>query len=354
LYSAEAETDSIVVEIPAAVLRQLPDPTQLFIYKAAAVSGGKIEAFLRAANSELRSRNLRLSQYILNGNVARNRAIQSDFVQTFISNMKRLPAYAMNLAAKLLDDETSVQEVVEGIRSDPSLVALVLRTVNSAQYGFNKKIESFYHACMILGFNNIYNLLIREATQSTMPITRDTTATHKHSCLISVLCFEIIGTQSEQQSQTAATIGLLHDLGKGVQVVMRTQHSAKADFIETLDAAKLGASLLRAWGIPERICKIVEFQHHPEFMPPDLIAPEYRRDVAALHIAHTLEALLMSKPLDPTRNCYTPDYMSVLGFGSMSPQQLLDERILPSLNRNRVRIPTEIHNLVIKPEPVIS
>src|SRR5205814_103407 len=126
-------------------------------------------------------------------------------------------------------------EVVEGIKRDPSLVGVVLKTVNSAQYGFGKKIESFYHACMILGYNNIYNLILREAAQSTMPVTRETTRIHKHSCLISVLCFEIASMAKEQasQSQTATTIGLLHDLGKGVQVMMKSAHPAKADFIET-------------------------------------------------------------------------------------------------------------------------
>ena len=168
-YQARAAMDSTVIELPPAVFKHLPDETQLCIHRSAADATGKIQAYLQAVNSELSTRNLRLSQYILNEHAAHNKAIQSEFVQTFIKNMRRLPVYAMDLTSKLLDERTSVQEVVEGIRSDPSLVALVLRTVNSAQYGFSKKIESFYHACMILGFNNIHNLLMREAAISTMP-----------------------------------------------------------------------------------------------------------------------------------------------------------------------------------------
>ena len=55
--------------------------------------------------------------------------------------MPRMPAYAMDLAAKLLDDRTSVQEVVEGIKRDPSVAGIVLRTVNSASCSFEKKID---------------------------------------------------------------------------------------------------------------------------------------------------------------------------------------------------------------------
>jgi HD-like signal output (HDOD) protein len=349
VYSAEAAADGAIIEITPSILKKLPDRLQLSLYKDAMASATKVNVQSRLFNAELASKNLRLSQYILNQTAARNAAVQSEFVQGFLKTVKRLPTYATDLAMKLLDDTTSVQEVVEGIRSDPALVAVVLRTVNSAQYGLGKKVESFYHACMILGFNNIYNLLMREAAQSTMPVTRETTRIHKHSCLISVLCFEIAPMITEQQSQTASTIGLLHDLGKGVRVVMKSAHPAKADFVDTLEPAKLGAALLRTWGIPERMCKIVEFQQHPEFMPPDLISPEYRRETAALHIAHVLEMLLMDKPLDPSRSIYTADYMGLLGFGNLTPAELLRQRVLPSLTKNRNRIPPEIHSLITKP-----
>jgi HD-like signal output (HDOD) protein len=351
-YCAHSTTASRMIEISPTDLTSLPANLQVCIYKAATASTSGINAYVQMMNAELSSRNLRLSQYILNQNAARGADVRSDFVQTFIRNVKQLPPYAKDFATKLLDDRTTVQEVVEGIRSDPALVALVLRTVNSAQYGFAKKIESFYHACMILGFNNIYNLLMQEAAQSAIPITRETTRIHKHSCLISVLCFEIVSIVPDQQAQTAATIGVLHDLGKGIQGVMRNANAAKADFIDTLDSSRLGATLLRSWGIPERICKIVEFQHHAEFMPPELVAPEFRREIAALHISHVLEMLMTDKPLDPSRSIYTAEYMAVLGFGKLTPAQLLEDRIMPALTRNRARVPPEIHSIVFKGIPL--
>jgi len=347
-YSCETAEDSKLIEIPVNILRHLSDKTQLAIYKVANTSTSTANALIRAMNGEMVLRQLRLSQYILNQNAERTAAVQTEFVKGVIQNMKRMPVYATDLAMKLLDDNTSVQEVVEGIRLDPSLVSIVLRTVNSAQYGFGKKIESFYHACMILGFNNIYNLLMREAAQSTMPVTRETTRIHKHSCLISVLCFEIASQGKEQQAQTAATIGLLHDIGKGLQVVMRMASPEKAEYIQVLDSGKLGGALLRTWGLPEKICRTVEFQKQPEFMSPDLIAPEYRREAAALHVGHILEALLLDKPSDPVRSIYTSEHMALLGFGNLTPANLLKDRILPSLMKNPARIPLEIHGMITK------
>jgi HD-like signal output (HDOD) protein len=347
-YEAEAVSPSTVIEISPAIMKHLPEKTQLSIFKVAVASTSKMNAYIRSVNSELRTKNLRLSEYIAKQNDPRSVSIKTEFVQAFLRDMPRMPAYATDLAAKLLDDHTSVQEVVEGIKRDPNLVGVVLKTVNSPLYGFSKKIESFYHACMILGFNNIYSLVMRQAAQSTMPITRDTTRIHKHSCLISVLCYEISSNSKEQQSQTATTIGLLHDIGRGVQVVMKNAHPDKADFIDTFPTATLGAELLRVWGLPERICKIVEFQQQPEFCSPDLVPSEYHREAGTLHIAHILEYLLVGHQPDPTHTIFTQEYMSLLGFGHMSPEQLLKERILPSLLKHKARIPPEIQSVFTK------
>ena len=347
-YCSEAVEPSTIIELTPTVMTHLPDKTQLSVYKVAVGSTSKINAYIRAVNGEVSAKNARLADYVIKRMAERSTSTESAFVQKFIGNIPRMPAYATDLAVKLLDDRMSVQQVVEDIKRDPSIVAAVLKAVNSAQYAFQKKIESFYHACMILGFNNMYNLIVREAVQSAMPVTAETTRIHNHSFLQSVLCFEIATAAKEVQSQTATTIGLLHDIGKGVQVLMRVSEPGKADYIDSLPNAKLGAQLLTLWGLPERICKIVEFQQYPEFMAPDSIAPEHRREVATLHISHILELLLLEQPIDPVNTIYTRDYMGVLGLASSSPAELLKDRVIPNLMKNRQRIPEQIQALISK------
>ena len=187
-YCAGAAEPSTIIEIRPTILNHLPEKTQLSIYKAAVASTNRINGYIRSVNGEVMTKNALLATYIGSRDQHSYAAIQSEFVQEFLRNMPRMPAYATDLATKLLDDGMSVQEVVEGIKRDPSIVAAVLKTVNSAQYSFQKKIESFYHACMILGFNNIYNLIVREAVQTAMPVTPETKRIHTHACLLSVLC----------------------------------------------------------------------------------------------------------------------------------------------------------------------
>jgi HD-like signal output (HDOD) protein len=346
-YCAQAAEPSTIIEIRPTVLNHLPEKTQLSIFKAAVASTNQINAYIRSVNGEVVSKNELLATYIGNRDQQSYAAIQSEFVQEFLRNMPRMPAYAMELAAKLLDDRTSVQEVVEGIKRDPSVAGIVLRTVNSASCSFEKKIESFYHACMILGFNNIYNMILREAVKSAMPATAETQQIHTHSCLTSMLCYEIALVTKDPQSQTQTTIGLLHDLGKGIQVLMKIAHPAKAEYIDTFHTAKLGSDLLRIWGLPDRVCDIIELQQQAEFTPPDMIPAEYRREIGTLHVAHIMESLLEGTPVEPASTIYTRDYMALLGT-DVSAADLLKDRVLPAMMKGLRRIPEPIQKILTK------
>jgi len=346
LYCAEAVEACTIIEITPTVLNYLPAKTQLTIYKAAIAATSRINAYIRAVNGEVTAKNARLVSYIAERDAHRRAPLESERVRSFIGSIPRLPAYAMDLAVKLLQETTSVQEVVEAIKRDPSIAGLVLRAVNSAQYGFGKKIETFYHACIILGFNNIYSLLMREAVQATIPSVPESKRIHTHSGLISLLSYEISLASKDVQGQTATTAGLLHDVGRGVQVLMKHAHWMMDEYIDTFDTAKLGADLLRTWALPERLCQIVENQQRPEFTPPNLIPLEYRREVGVLHLAHILESLMLGETVVPESMIYTKDYMAVLGITSATPAELLKDRIIPTLSRNLHRLPQEIQALV--------
>jgi putative nucleotidyltransferase with HDIG domain len=344
-YCAEAAEPATIIEITPAVLKNLPETTQLSVYKVAVTATSRINAYIRAVNGEVNAKNALLAAYVAKQLAGRSGQIESPYVQNFIRSMPAMPTYAVDLAMKLLNEGTSVQEVVEGIKRDPSVAGIVLRTVNSAAYSFHNKIETFYHACMILGFSNIYNLILREAVQSAMPVTPETQQIHKHSCLISVLSWEVASAAKDVNAQTATTIGLLHDIGKGVQTLMKRADSSKAEYIDTLQSARLGAEQLKVWGLPERIWKVVESQQDPEFMAPDTIPSEYRSYNAVLHIAHILESLLNDETSEPETSIYTRDYMAVLGLGNTTPADLLKDRVIPNLMKSRNRLPEQIRDI---------
>ena len=114
--------------------------------------------------------------------------------------------------------------------------------------------------------------------------------------------------------------------------------------METLDSAKLGAELLRKWELPERIFQMVEMQEEPEYTSPEFVAAEFRRELGVLHLAHVLESLILSET--PRLRIYTKDYMSAMGITGTTPEEFLKHRIIPTLSRNRRRLPQRVQALV--------
>ena len=64
----------------------------------------------------------------------------------------------MKLLAKLLDDESSTEEIAQTITQDITMSMRVLRYINSAQFGFSKEVDSIQQAIMMLGRTTIRNL----------------------------------------------------------------------------------------------------------------------------------------------------------------------------------------------------
>ena len=54
------------------------------------------------------------------------------------------------------------------------------------------------------------------------------------------------------------------------------------------------------------------------------------------------------QPVDPASTIYTSDYMGVLGLSYPTPAELLKERVIPVLTKNRQRIPQQIQGLISK------
>src|SRR5690606_13656648 len=83
-----------------------------------------------------------------------------------------------------------------------------------------------------------------------------------------------------------STVGLLHDIGKSVILLLKYQHQNMAFLLNLLDPGMIGALLLREWQIPEEIAVVLEYQNYTTLMPPESIPDEYRINTSVLHLAH--------------------------------------------------------------------
>jgi HD-like signal output (HDOD) protein len=199
---------------------------------------------------------------------------------------------------------------------------------------------------MILGFSNIYQLVMQESIKNMMTATPESQEIQLHSCLVSALCYEVASISKDVHPQTAVTIGLLHDLGRNVVVLLKQKHPEVSGFAPLLDTAKMGADLVRHWGLPDRLCQTIESQNEPEFMPPDAIDGAHRKEVAVLYFAHLIEEIMTGKPVDPAKQPFNREHFAVLGIPPGDISEIYQTKILPGLMRNKQRLSAEIRQLL--------
>ena len=344
-FWVQALEPSTILEITPTVLSHMPERLHTWLYQNALKSYDRSTRVLRSTNRDFERKNRLLSQRWEYESAQFHGVTDHPMIQNFIQELPKLPAFATDLAMKLMDENVSLQSVAESIKQDPALAGVVLKHVNSAQYCFDKRIDSFYHACMIMGLNNIYRLLIQEGMRQSMRKTPDAQKLQAHACLISCICYEVSRLCEGVQAQTLTTIGLMHDVGKIVATLLVEKHPEIAPFAPLLDTAKIGADLVRAWGISPKISETIQFQNHVEFTPPASIEHGYSKEVAILHLAHTFEGMLTGNPVDAARSPFVNDCCEFLKIHG-SAAEIYKAKVLPSLIKAKGKLPLEIREFI--------
>lgn len=286
----------------------------------------------------------------------------SSTMQKLLGSIPKLPHYASELPIKLMDGDYSFRELAEFAHHDPSLTSSTLKYVNSSFFGLTHKITDFHHASILLGFNQIYQIIINLGVQKTMPRNRQFKRLQNHSILISTLCYEISKISGTSRGAVISTIGLLHDIGKSLLLLLLTTNQKMAFYISLLDYARVGARLLEKWGIPETVYKSLEYQDFPNFVPPEFLPDDVRKNVATLYLAHLCHDYIdggREKRLECT---FLDDYLAELGLEPMPVSQFIDNHLLPSFSKNSAPAPKPVRDFLTKakqnyqpaPHPSIS
>ena len=252
------------------------------------------------------------------------------------------------MLVQLAKKDISLREAADLIKQDPSSVAVVVKAVNSAYYGFRQKVSDVNHALMLIGISRIYQLIIAEGLRRTMPNTPSFNALQSHSVAISHIAFGLSLTSRTRRPSEMATIGLLHDLGRGVILLLKRQNPSLGILIDSLDHTRLGALLLKEWGMPDTLVRCLEFQSYPELLPPDLIPMEIRNNVAILYLAH-----LCLKFIEGTSDSALPDifmveYMKLLGWDQPDPNRIIRKQLLPIFTKSINTYPIAFRKLLEK------
>jgi HD-like signal output (HDOD) protein/CRP-like cAMP-binding protein len=264
---------------------------------------------------------------------------QSEIIVNIVKNIPRLPLHITQLIELLAGQRASAKEVAALAKQDPSLVVDILKTINSPMYGLQMEISDVSYAITYLGFNEVYQIALSRGLMKSIPDSDEFREVHRHSLFLSYIASELCQSYDKNRAALLSTIGLLHDIGQTVLLLLRKQNPKWSLFIEMLDPGKLGAMLLKQWNIPKQVCQTIEYQAYPAFCPPAEIPSDQKVNIALLYVAHTACDHLNNGPGEAPDLPYLDDYLRLLRFGSRSFDQILENNILQGLRAKSQRLP---------------
>ena len=147
-----------------------------------------------------------------------------------LEELPTLPAVALRLLEVTADDQSSLDEVVALIGSDPSLTARILQLVHRADVGVRGEVSSIHRAVVLLGFEAVRSAVLAVSVFQSFGSLSERRAPHfsrdefwKH-CVATACCAELMAAEiAAHEGRRAADAldpaeaficGLLHDLGK--------------------------------------------------------------------------------------------------------------------------------------------
>lgn len=339
------EPSTVLVFSPDAMGR-LPVSLQVLVWRAAAVTAAATARAAHERQASLATATVELGRLVGAREQQSRLCLASQIIRTMVARIPALPAYAIDLAGKLLEDDAPVNEIVESIKGDPSLAALVLKTVNSSYFGLQTKVSDYYRAFLVLGASNVYRLVLDSGLRTVMPDTPEGREIQSRAYLVSTVASEVAMRSKAVEPQLASTVGLLHDIGATVGLVLRKREPELAPFFALIDSAKIGADLLVAWGLPERVHRVVEQQHLPEYLPPRAMPVDDGPAISVLYLARVLAGLALKEEEHHTSAAFADEYVSLLGFRGETCESLLRDHILPGLAKHARHLPAHVRSRI--------
>jgi len=210
-----------------------------------------------------------------------DRTLRRVFGRT-INDLPTLPHVVSQVLEKTRDADANLDAIVNLISTDQSLVTTYLRLVNSAFYGFNRRITTLKQAITLLGFRSVRNVVVNAGV---VGIFRRRTFNNRyrhrlwnHSVTCAVAARVIAARSGYKAKEEAFTAGLLHDIGKVVidqyapkdseRIMARIEEGVDARTAEqeilAVDHTRVGAWIAERWQLPKSLCWVIEHHHEPE------------------------------------------------------------------------------------------
>lgn len=206
---------------------------------------------------------------------------RTELILKKVNTLAPIPKILQEVLQLLNDLNTSPHALAKAISKDQSIVLKILTIANSPFYGLAKRVSSIEFAIMILGFNEIRNIVSALTLMETTKNKTDKYLNQKsfwlHSYITATIAKKLANDFGLEKSNEVFIAGLLHDVG--IPIVHKFMHS---DFVNTyglvlegidfseaeqqvlgMTHGEIAETLLRNWNIPDIITETVRYHHAP-------------------------------------------------------------------------------------------
>jgi HD-like signal output (HDOD) protein len=229
--------------------------------------------------------------------------------------------------------DTSLIEMSSFIGRDTALVTRLLKTINSAIYGFSRRISSVNEALLLLGLDTVRGLFLNLAVFDLMEETMVGLWEHSAGCaIVSRLIAKKKGIKDPEE---VSIYGLLHDVGKTTLMIRyprmyrRALDDAQSEgtsirAVETerfgVDHAVTGSWLVKQWRLSRKLVEAIRYHHTPQ------LAMDARVETAIIHLA---DIIVRGRGFGFTGDDYVPAVDPVawklVGLSKSDLRDILDE-----------------------------
>jgi HD-like signal output (HDOD) protein len=194
---------------------------------------------------------------------------------------KTLPHITIQLTKLISDENSTMQDFEKMIKMDPTLVLRILRGANSPYYGLRQKVNSISRAVVVIGINNLRNMIVTEGLKSLFkgnnsknPFSRNRLWLH---CAAVSICSQMIMERIfGLNGEDAFLCGILHDIGMIVEDQTASDLFSKVcntydessnsitDYEKEIvgtDHCEIGHLLAKDWQLPIDVQEGIQLHH---------------------------------------------------------------------------------------------
>ena len=198
-------------------------------------------------------------------------------------SLPTLPTVVSKMIQLVDNPKTSAASLSRLISTDQALTARILKTANSAYYGFSREISTVDHAIVVVGFNGVKEMGLSLSVFDMFKKFNGATTGFDmpqfwiHSVAVGVAARLLARKFRPIRVNESFTAGLLHDVGKiimvqyaSVEFTKLMERVAAGEDFEVAEQAvlssthgQIGTWLADKWKLPSLIVDAIAWHHEP-------------------------------------------------------------------------------------------